>query len=91
VLTDLAWLARPSGIAVALELGLLATAAAYLLYTRALVRLPVSRAATLSLGEPLTATLLGLIVLGERITLPQAAGAAAVAAGLVLLAARPRS
>lgn len=91
VLTDLAWLARPSGIAVALELGLLATAVAYLLYTRALARLPVSRAATLSLGEPLTATLLGLVVLGERITVAQAAGAVAVAAGLVVIAARPRS
>ena len=91
VFADLRWLARPSGTAIALELGILATAVAYLLYTRALRRLPVSRAATLSLGEPLTAAVLGLAVLHERVTPLQAIGAVAVAAGLVLLAARLRS
>lgn len=91
LVSDLGWVARPAGVAAVLELGLVATAAAYLLYTRGLAYLPVSRAATLSLAEPLTATLLGVLVLGESLAPVQVAGAAGVAAGLALLAARPRS
>lgn len=84
--SDLGWLLRPSGLAVALELGLVATALAYLLFTRALVGIPVSWGATLSLAEPLTASALGLVVLGESLTGPQTAGALLVAAGLAALA-----
>ncbi|MEK7863188.1 MAG: EamA family transporter, partial [Chloroflexota bacterium] len=79
-------------VLVALELGLVATALAYLLFTRALVTLPVSWAATLSLAEPVTASLLGLVVLGESLAGGQLGGALLVAAGLVTLAtaaARP--
>lgn len=87
--SDLGWLLRPVGLAVALELGLVATALAYLLFTRALTRLPVSWGATLSLAEPLTASVLGLLVLGESLAGPQIAGAVLVAAGLASLAAAP--
>jgi drug/metabolite transporter, DME family len=90
VLADMAWLADPRGIAVVLWLGLAATAVAYILFTRALRRLPVSWGATLSLLEPLTASLLGVVVLGERLGTVQLAGAALVAAGLVLLASSAR-
>jgi len=74
-----------------LWLGLAATAVAYILFTRALTRLPVSYGATLSLAEPLTASLLGVLVLGERLGPPQLAGAALVAAGLAILASRSGS
>ena len=47
--------AEAAGITVALELGLVATALAYILFTAALARLPVTWAATGSLAEPLTA------------------------------------
>jgi DME family drug/metabolite transporter len=86
VLADLSWLGEPRGLAVAVWLGVAATAVAYLLFMRALSRLPVSEGATLSLAEPLTASLLAAIVLGESLGPSQLAGAALVAAGLVLLA-----
>ncbi len=89
VLGDLSWLADPRGIAMALELGLVATVLAYLLFTAALSRLPVSWGATLSLGEPLTATLLGVLLLGEALTGAQLAGAALVVFGLLALATAP--
>ncbi|HUQ42250.1 MAG TPA: EamA family transporter [Candidatus Limnocylindrales bacterium] len=86
---DLAWLREPRGVAVALELGVVATALAYILFTRALTRLPVSWSATLSLAEPLTASLLGVAILRESLAPLQIVGAALVAAGLVSLATAP--
>jgi len=47
--------------------------------------IPVSTAVTLSLAEPLTAGLLGVVVLGEVLTLPAFAGIALIFAGLLLL------
>jgi DME family drug/metabolite transporter len=88
-IVDLRWLADPRGVAVALELGLVATALAYFLFTRALVRLPVAWGATLSLAEPLTASLLGVVVLGETLAPVQLAGGLLVAAGLLALATAP--
>lgn len=88
-LADLRWLAEPRGIAISLELGLAATVIAYLLFTRALTRLPVAWGATLSLAEPLTASLLGMLVLGESLAPTQQAGALLVAAGLVAVATAP--
>jgi DME family drug/metabolite transporter len=85
-LVDLRWLADPRGALVALELGLVATALAYILFTGALKRLPVSWGATLSLAEPLTASLLGMVVLSETLAPVQLAGAGLVAAGLAALA-----
>jgi DME family drug/metabolite transporter len=86
LVVDLGWLADPRGAIVVLELGVVATALAYILFTAALVRLPVSWTATLSLAEPLTASLLGLAVLGESLAPVQLVGAALVATGLVTLA-----
>ena len=91
-LRDVSWVATPRGAVVALELGLVATVLAYLLFTSALSRLPVSWGATLSLGEPVTASLLGLAVLGERLEPVQLGGAVLVLGGLLVLAsARPPS
>lgn len=86
VTADLGWVAHPAGVLVALELGLVATALAYVLFMRGLARLPVSWGATLSLAEPLTAAVLGRVVLGEILSGEQLVGAALVAAGLVALA-----
>lgn len=83
---DLHWVASAPGVAVALELGLVATAAAYLLFNRGLARIPVSWGATLSLAEPLTASCLGVLLLGETLTPLQLGGAGLVAAGLATLA-----
>lgn len=74
-------LARPSGVLLVLYLGLLPTAFAYVLFGRALRALPASETATLGLAEPVTATLLGIVALGEH------PGPLALAgAGLVLVA-----
>ena len=83
----LGWLATLRGGLVALHLGLVATAAAYLLFAAGLHRVSVARAATVSLAEPLTAAILGVALLGERLTTAGVAGAAALVAGLALLAA----
>jgi drug/metabolite transporter, DME family len=86
----LGWVATPRGALVALHLGLVATAAAYLLFAAGLRRVQVATAATASLAEPLTAAALGVAVLGERLTAAGLAGAAALLAGLALLAAPAR-
>lgn len=84
LVSDLGWMAEPRGALVALELGLVATAAAYLLFARGLAAVPVASAATLSLAEPLTAGVLGVAVLGERPGLTASAGAGLLLGGLVL-------
>jgi DME family drug/metabolite transporter len=84
--------ARPlwsaAGLAMTLHLGVVATALAYLLYASGLARVPAATAATLSLAEPLTAGLLGVAVLGERLPPAGLLGAGLLLAGLVLLATR---
>jgi DME family drug/metabolite transporter len=81
---ELDWLAEPSGLAVALHLGLIATAAAYLLFARGLSGLPVATAATLSLAEPLTAGALGFLLLGERLGPVALLGAGLLLGGLLV-------
>jgi drug/metabolite transporter, DME family len=82
--TDFSWLAEPRGALAAAELGLLATAAAYLLFAAGLSRVPVATAATLSLAEPLTAGTLGVFLLDERLSPVAITGMALLLSGLVL-------
>jgi DME family drug/metabolite transporter len=82
---DLTWLADARAAAVVLHLGILATAVPYVLYVRALRSVPVSSAVTLTLAEPLTAAMLGLFLLGERLPPAGIAGLACLIAGLALL------
>ena len=82
---DLHWLAQPRGLAVALHLGLVATALSYFLFARGL-GVPVATAVTLSLAEPLTAGLLGILVLGKRLTVPAFIGIGLLFTGLAILA-----
>jgi DME family drug/metabolite transporter len=82
---DLSWLAQPRGLAVALHLGLVATAAAYALFARGLMAIPVAAAVTLSLAEPLTAGTLGVVLLGEQLTTSAVLGIGLIFGGLVLL------
>jgi drug/metabolite transporter, DME family len=82
------WLLHADGIALALFLGTVPTALAYLLFARGLRRLSASETATLTLAEPLTAGALGAIVLAEPLTAMSAAGAGLVLGGLLALAIR---
>lgn len=86
-----AWLADPRGVAMALWLGVATIAVAYVLFTWGLERMSAATAATLTLAEPLTATLLGILVLGEHLTLGGVIGLCVLAAGLVLLSAGSRA
>jgi DME family drug/metabolite transporter len=84
--SSLGWLAETRGLAVALHLGILATAVSYALFARGLSGVSVGTAATLSLAEPLTAAILGVLVLGERLGILQLSGILLLFSGLALLA-----
>ncbi|MCD2441533.1 DMT family transporter [Agromyces sp. SYSU K20354] len=85
-MTDASWLATGPGIAMALWLGLVATALAYVLFGLGLRGLAPATVSTLTLAEPLTAGLLGVTVLGETLPAGAVAGLVVLAAGIVLLA-----
>jgi DME family drug/metabolite transporter len=82
---DLTWLHHGRGVAVALHLGLVATAAAYTLFARGLEAVPVATSVTLGLAEPFTAAVLGVALLAEKLTGSVMLGAGLILAGLVLL------
>jgi DME family drug/metabolite transporter len=84
--TDSAWLATSRGLAVVGWLGVVTIVLAYQLLAVGLKRLPASTITTLTLAEPATATGLGLILLGERLTPAGLAGVVTIVAGLVVLA-----
>ncbi len=88
---DLAWLGTPSGLTMALWLGIATISIAYILFTWGLSGLTAATAATLTLGEPLTASILGITVLGERLSVLAIIGLLVLAAGLALLAWGSRS
>jgi DME family drug/metabolite transporter len=83
--TDLSWLASPAGLATAAWLGIVTTAVAYVLFGRGLVGLSASTAATLTLAEPLTAALLGVLLLGESLGASAVAGVVVLAVAIVVL------
>lgn len=70
-----------------LYLGAIPTAGAYFLYTTALRRIPAGSAAIAGLLEPLTATVLGLVLFHEQLSVPQAFGAALLLFAMGLLGA----
>ena len=75
----------------ALWLGLATIGVAYVLFTWGLSGLTAATAATLTLAEPLTASILGVVVLGERLSPLAVAGLVVLAAGLALLALGSRA
>lgn len=80
------WLLQPRGVVVALHLGLVTAALSYWLYARGLKTVKVGNVATLSLAEPLTASLLGVFVLGEHLGIQEIIGIASIFTGIVVLA-----
>lgn len=81
-----AWLTEPAGLVVALYLGVVTVGLAYTLYGIALRRLPAPTVITLTLLEPITAALLGAVVVHEGIRPAGWVGICLVLAGLVLTA-----
>lgn len=88
-LADTSWVATPPGAAAVAWMAVAGTAAAYTLFARGLEGVDAPTATTLSLAEPLTAALLAVTLLGERLVGWSAVGAALLTAGLVVVAVRP--
>jgi len=62
---DMSWIMSLRGVSVSLHLGIVATGIAYLFFAKGLVHVSSSTAVTLALAEPLTAALLGVLIVGE--------------------------
>ncbi len=90
----LAWLGSPEGVALALYLGIATMGVANVLLTRGMRALRSGPVTTLMLADPAVATVLGVVVLGERLSVMAGVGVAVIFAGLALqgaLASRGRS
>jgi DME family drug/metabolite transporter len=83
---NLHWLTQPSGFLVILHLGVVTAGLAYTLFARGLRLVPVATAASLTLGEPLTAGLLGIFFLHEAVSTLAIIGILLILTGLVILA-----
>jgi DME family drug/metabolite transporter len=82
---DFGWVLEPGGLLVALHLGLVATGLSYALFGRGLKDTPAATAVTLSLAEPLTAGVLGVVVVGEQIMVTTLLGIGLLLGGLAWL------
>jgi drug/metabolite transporter, DME family len=84
-LSPLTWLASGSGIAMVVYLAVATNVMAYSLFNRGLRTVAPGTAATLALTEPLIAAVLGVVVLGERLSALSWLGAAVVLVALVVM------
>ncbi|MBF0241502.1 MAG: EamA family transporter [Desulfamplus sp.] len=82
---DLTKVMTPEGLFVVIYLGLIATAAPYLLLATGLSTVPVSHTSIIMLAEPLTGCLLGVLLLGEKFTFTLAVGSILIFCGLVVI------
>lgn len=80
------WISEGRGLVIAAYLGIATLAVAYLLYGRALSRLPAPTVITLTMAEPVTAALLAAAVLHERVSSAGWLGIGLVVAGLAVTA-----
>lgn len=86
---DLSWVLTARGAATALWLVVATTAVGYVLFARGLAGLDAPTVTTLTLAEPLAATLLAVALVGERLDGLSWAGAAGLILGLLLVGGRP--
>lgn len=82
LLTQVGQLATARGAGLVLWLAVGATAGAYALFVHGLGRVPAATAGTLTLAEPLTAALLGVLVLSEHLSLLSVTGGVLLVFGL---------
>lgn len=85
-LTSGSWILTGSGIVVAIWLGLAVTTVAYWLFGMGMRVLQAGTIGTLNLAEPLVATILAVIVLGESISATGVVGCVLILLALLLLA-----
>lgn len=86
LLVDLSWLGQTSGIAMVVWLAVVTVAIAYILFAIGLQSLSAATVATLTLAEPMTACVLGIVLLDERLTATGWLGLAVLSGGVVALA-----
>lgn len=82
---DISWLVETNGWLMMIHLGIFATALSYYLFSKGLEIIPVSSAVTLSLAEPLTAAILGVVIVGERLSFISSCGLALIMSGILVL------
>lgn len=83
---DVTYAAKPANMAVLVYLGIGTTSVAYILFSLGLKSIPSSSAVTLSLGEPLTAALLGVFLVGEQLSAVSWSGVLLLLGGIIILA-----
>lgn len=82
---DISWLADKGNVGIIFYLGLATTSIAYVLYGWGLRKIPASSALTLSLAEPTTAALLGVVVVGEILGVTSWIGIGLLLGSIVIL------
>lgn len=82
---DSSWVTEPENIGTILYLGFMTTSVAYILYLKGLQKVPSSSAVTLSLGEPLTAAVLSVFIVGEVLSAVSWVGVLLLLGGIVVL------
>lgn len=87
---DLIWITEINGIGTSLYIGVVATAVAYHLFVKGLAKVPASTAVTLSLGEPLTAAMLGAFLVGEALTITSWIGVSFIFAAILMISYEPK-
>lgn len=65
---DLSYMLVPADAGIILYLGVATTSLAYILFSKGLKKIPSSSAVTLSLAEPLTAAVLGVLIVEETLS-----------------------
>ena len=88
---SLHWLTQPRGMVVSLYLGTVATVFPYLLFARGLRTVRAPTAATLNLAEPLTAAILGVFLLQEKLSLTALTGMVLLIGGIAILSIPSRA
>jgi len=83
-MNDLSWVMSTRGIMVTLHLGIVTTALAYTLFAYGLVNISTPKAVTLTLAEPLTAAMLGVVVFNEKLTVISMIGVLLLFCGLII-------
>jgi len=87
---DMSWIKSFQGVAVSLQLGVMATGVAYFLFAKGLIHVSSSTAVTLTLAEPLTAALLGVLLLGEYLSMTSWFGLCFLVIGIGILLWAPK-
>ncbi len=85
LLSDLRWLWQPRALMVMAHLGIVATVFPYLFFAKGIQTTTISTATVLTLAEPMTATTLGIVLLGERLDFQSCLGLASIFLGLAFL------